>query len=300
MGGWAIYCAICGGTFSSQVDMDPEGTEEDHYRYEILRDCNLEWLDKVCALGINPSARGNVNYHDFSEIGDPHVFPFHPICYHDILERCIRQKGHGQIKRDLLFDVFEDLNGGRYVRLQISYGEPEPSAEQVWCTTKGQETLVVNPVRIPQLDADLDLVMKSLEQKAGPDQNFRNEDIFDRLPIELRHQVFELLPAGSILAVKAASLAMHTTTLPRGFWNHRLRSEIPWLWEVHDIDVFQSQESENNASKLLLDIRTKSQYTSKNDDYILGLANRRRIWDVCEQICSLYLERLKGISNTDS
>jgi hypothetical protein len=33
----------------------------------------------------------------------------------------------------------EVLNGGRYVRLQLSYGEPEPSAEQVWRTTKGQE-----------------------------------------------------------------------------------------------------------------------------------------------------------------
>lgn len=39
--------------------MDPEGMDEDYYRYEVLRDCNLEWLDKVCALGINPDARGN-------------------------------------------------------------------------------------------------------------------------------------------------------------------------------------------------------------------------------------------------
>lgn len=59
MGGWEIYCAICGSTFSSQVDMDPEGTDEEYYRYEVLKDCNLEWLDKVCALGINPDVSGN-------------------------------------------------------------------------------------------------------------------------------------------------------------------------------------------------------------------------------------------------
>jgi hypothetical protein len=57
MGGWEIYCAICGGPFSSQVDMDPEGTEEDSYRYDVLKDCDLEWLDDLCALGLNPDAR---------------------------------------------------------------------------------------------------------------------------------------------------------------------------------------------------------------------------------------------------
>lgn len=62
MGGWEIYCAICGGTFCSEVDMDPEGTDKDYYRYEVLRDCNLEWLDRVCALGINHDARGNDKY----------------------------------------------------------------------------------------------------------------------------------------------------------------------------------------------------------------------------------------------
>jgi hypothetical protein len=39
--------------------MDPEGTDEDCYRYDLLQDCNLEWLDEVCGLGVNPDARGN-------------------------------------------------------------------------------------------------------------------------------------------------------------------------------------------------------------------------------------------------
>ena len=160
--------------------------------------------------------------------------------------------------------------------------------------------MVANPVEIPQLDADFDSIMKSQDKKAGQDQNPQGKDVFDRLPPELRHEVFKLLPAGSILALKAASWVMHTTTLPREFWKHRLRSEMPWLWEIHDVDVFQSQELEDKASKLLLDIPVKSQYTSKNDDYILGLANRRRIWGVCEQIQSLYFEKLKDISNADS
>jgi hypothetical protein len=56
MGSWEIYCALCGGTFSSDMEMDPEGTEEDYYGYDILKDYDLGWLDEVCALGFNPEA----------------------------------------------------------------------------------------------------------------------------------------------------------------------------------------------------------------------------------------------------
>jgi hypothetical protein len=78
--------------------------------------------------------------YDFAEIGEPHVFPFHTICYHDILQRCLKQATPGKkIRGDVLFNVLEGLNGGRYVRLQLNYGEPEPLAEQVWCQQKGHE-----------------------------------------------------------------------------------------------------------------------------------------------------------------
>lgn len=58
MGGWEVYCALCGVPFSSQVEMDPEGTDENSYRYEVLKDCDLEWLDRLCALGFNSDALG--------------------------------------------------------------------------------------------------------------------------------------------------------------------------------------------------------------------------------------------------
>jgi hypothetical protein len=58
----------------------------------------------VGILQQDPSVR-SPRFHDFSEIGNPHVFPFHQICYHDILKRCIHQENPEQIKRDTLFDV---------------------------------------------------------------------------------------------------------------------------------------------------------------------------------------------------
>lgn len=162
------------------------------------------------------------------------------------------------------------------------------------------QSLVVNPVQIPQLESELDVIANSFSKKATPSQHSHSEDIFNTLPLELRHEIFKLLPAGSILALKAASLVMHSTALPCDLWKRTLMSEIPWLWEVHDIDAFQSQGVEDSTSKLLLDIQKKSRYTSENDDYIFGLANRRRIWGICEQIRSHYLKKLKGISNAES
>ncbi|KAF3394026.1 hypothetical protein F1880_005532 [Penicillium rolfsii] len=281
-----------------QVEMDPEGTEEGSYRYDVLIDYDLGWLDKLCALGFNSDASGNDNYHDFAEIGKPHVYPFHPICYQDILLRCLNQGNQEQIRRDVLWNVLEGLN--QYVRLQLSYGEPEPLDQQFWCEEKGHEILVVNPVTIPQIDADLDFIKQSLDQRASPSQSPPREDIFDKLPYELRHEIFTLLPSGSILALKAASWSMHITTLSCEFWRDKLKAEIPWLWEIHEVNVFHSQESEERASKVLLDIHKKSTYTSENDDYIMGLANRRRIWGVCEQIRARYLEGLACVSGPDN
>ncbi|KAL2858432.1 hypothetical protein BJY01DRAFT_22 [Aspergillus pseudoustus] len=332
MGGWAIFCAICGGPFSSQVDMDCEGTDERAYRFDVLEDCNLDWLDKLRALGINPDATGSdkgyltgtgrywdyggidvlagehpnapfpdkdevvpiVAYHDFSDIGQPYVFPFHPVCY-EILQRCIYlQRAGNEIRTDTLYDVFNNINGGRYVRLQLDYGEPDPPTGQVWDIVMGQEVLVVNPVNIPELEAEISDVKRLLDTKPNLDNKAKrhaDDDIFSRLPTELRHEIFQNLHPESILALKAASGVMHATSCPDSVWTAKLVDTYPWLWEVHELPVFQSQNVEERASRLLRACREDGATTGKSHGYILGLANRRRIWGVCEQIRGRYLEQ---------
>ncbi|KAL3442344.1 hypothetical protein BJX65DRAFT_287014 [Aspergillus insuetus] len=338
MGGWAIFCAICGGPFSSQVDMDCEGTDERVYRFDILEDCNLDWLDELQALGMNPDATGSdksfltgvgrywdcggieviagshmntpypkdevvpmVAYHDFSEIGLPYVFPFHSVCY-EALRKCISlgQPG-GEIRGDALYRVLDEANGGRYVRLQLDYGDPDPPTEQVWEIMRGQEILVVNPVDIPELQSEIRDIKSLLGMKVdcpGDDETKRHagDDIFSRLPIELRHEIFEYLRPESILALKAASRVMHTTPCPDSLWTGKLADTYPWLWEVHELDVFQSQALEGNISQLLRACRENGAFSSKSHSYVLGLANRRRIWGVCEQIRSQYMEKLAVVT----
>jgi hypothetical protein len=66
------------------------------------------------------------------------VFPFHSVCY-EVLRRCISLRKPGEIRGHALYHVFEQANGGRYVRLQLDYGDPDPLAEQVWEILRGQE-----------------------------------------------------------------------------------------------------------------------------------------------------------------
>ena len=120
--------------------------------------------------------------------------------------------------------------------------------------------------------------------------NLHKDDLFSRLSNELRHEIFKHLRPESILALKAASRIMHTTWVPRSMWEAKLVDTYPWLWEVLELPVFQSQEIEEKTSRLLFACREQGESTGRSYGYILGLANRRRIWGVCEQIRSNYLE----------
>jgi hypothetical protein len=221
----------------------------------------------------------------------------------------------------VLYRVFEEANGGRYVRLQLDYGDPDPPAEQVWEILRGQEVggklramrlklqeltypaqiLVVNPVDIPELQSEIRDIKSLLRTKVdhpsdGETKRHASDDIFSRLPIELRHRIFEYLRPESILALKTASRVMHTTSCLESLWVGKLVDTYPWLWEVFGLDVFQSQDLEEKASQLLRTCRENGAFGSKSHGYVLGLANRRRIWGVCEQIRSHYMEKLAVVT----
>jgi hypothetical protein len=163
------------------------------------------------------------------------------------------------------------------------------------------QILVVNPVEVPELQSEIRDIKSLLSMKVdrpGDSQTKRHarDDIFGRLPVELRHEILEYLRPESILALKAASRVVHTTSCPDSLWAGKLVDTYPWLWEVHELDVFQSQALEEKASQLLRSCLDNGPSSSKSHSYSLGLANRRRIWGVCEQIRSQYMEKLAGVT----
>jgi hypothetical protein len=153
---------------------------------------------------------------------------------------------------------------------------------------------VTHPVKIPQLIACLGTIQDLLVSEKKKYRQSRtvqiSHDIFGKLPFELRQEVFDLLPISSVLALKSVSFSMHIC--PDLSWKQKLETDIPWLWEIHDIDPFISQALEAILSVIIVGLERECWYKEGKVDHTPGLANRRRIWAVCEEIRSLYHDKL--------
>ncbi|PLB49275.1 hypothetical protein P170DRAFT_384015 [Aspergillus steynii IBT 23096] len=332
MGGWDVYCAICASNFKKRIVADSDDESKNTYSADVIGESDTTWLGKVHGLGFNRDASGdrksfltgsgrysdygilslepgddpNVPAHsdeemiDFVAYDDPDgnqqpVFPVHATCYQDILPRCFNDTKQ-KINGDVLYTLFEEIvASNRMNRLDLDYGEPKPTKGQYWESKKGEEVLVTNPVQIPQLPEYLGkaqtIATKTKESK--PENPPSTVDIFDKLPSELRLEILNLLPTASALALKTASWTMLKAPLS---WRQKLASDMPWLWEFRDLEVDMCRSGKLNSelSQVVSELNEKSRYSKDQTGYIPGLVNRRRIWGVCENLRSMYMDKLEA------
>ncbi|KAL3463598.1 hypothetical protein BJX64DRAFT_257009 [Aspergillus heterothallicus] len=240
------------------------------------------------------------------------VYPVHDFCYQNILRRCITGSSEGGVlDEDALYKVFKSR--GSRNSLALSYGAPWPEHEQFWTCEKGKESLVADPIHIPELLKTLDVlkcnntspVLEATMREPVPTiengheearaRHRINHDPFTNLPIELRLMVLSSLPAASILALRAASPSFQEISIPATLWRDALENSLPWLWEFQEYESpFQTPRKEKWFYNKLLEAEAKSTYREgEPGTYIGGLVNRRRIWGVCEQIKEYYLKYIK-------
>lgn len=73
---------------------------------------------------------------------------------------------------------------------------------------------------------------------------------------------------------------------------------MPWFWELEGIfDEQLSDEIDFKAMYLWLDKLTAPTFAKQGP--FMGIANRRRIWNVCEQIKEHYLKKLDESAGSD-
>ncbi|KAI9042347.1 uncharacterized protein KD926_005642 [Aspergillus affinis] len=175
---------------------------------------------------------------------------------------------------------------------------------QVWNTwepVKSYERLVTDPGMI-----DFELFVSECFGREHPGIRglrtagtavTRDEDPVERLPMELRCMVLQLLPSQDVLALATASPAFKSSAsdLPRSFWKSRMLLQMPWLLPVWpELNRILKQATRPVKYKKLL---RKLRYHSMKlqtpdllyDDYRnqwrkIGLQNLRRIWMCCEEI----------------
>ena len=115
-------------------------------------------------------------------------------------------------------------------------------------------------------------------------------DPFELLPYEILFEVLNYLPIESVVMFKAASCAAKFP-LSNGTWKRRIKSDMPWLWDLFNDHARKGDVSETTVDwkKVHASLESRSRFESRH--HISGLVNRRRIWNICSQIAVLYASK---------
>ena len=81
---------------------------------------------------------------------------------------------------------------------------------------------------------------------------------------------------------------MHTTIPSKAVWKRLIAAHMPWLWEM-DAVISRGAYRELNLSRTIRELENWTTFgDEKTDTFSLALANRRRIWSICEIIADEY------------
>jgi hypothetical protein len=124
-------------------------------------------------------------------------------------------------------------------------------------------------------------------------------DPFKDIPYDVICEILSYLSGKSLQDfINASYIAYELTRDHNGFWKKRVRSDMPWLWELQKL-IDESPQAANFDYKRLylwLDKETTPTYGMRGR--FMGLANRRRIWEASEEIAGFYHQRLREIAVT--
>ncbi len=136
----------------------------------------------------------------------------------------------------------------------------------------------------PSLFEDTTASVIGLEHKV---QN----DLFKLLPYDIVHIICDYLTREDTFALMEASWHILMTTRNNSFWEHVMRTRMPWFWELPDLlDKTTFPPSFNYKGLFLwLDYLTTPQFGMRGPASVLGVANRRRIWNTCQDLLESYV-----------
>lgn len=240
---------------------------------------------------------GNLQCYCSWESEEP-VFPFHWCCYEILAKHLTGSFDVGKLDKDLVYSIMRDLtvDYGKVLR-DTDYGDASWMHEEYWRVSPGYEYLVSHPRDVPGAkETMLSLLGSSkfekLSSEIDPGQRVRS-DPFMKLPYDLICGVTSMLEDRDLLNLMSASWPVHGLLRnTRQFWQQRLKTSIPWFFELHELlEHDQTLLQAIDPKRILLwaerMIRPKRWITGP----FLGVANRRRIWYVCEQLGERYFPR---------
>ncbi|KAJ3531938.1 hypothetical protein NM208_g8655 [Fusarium decemcellulare] len=315
---------------SSEYEESLATSEEEHsYDPDILSQDDIEWARTLHVLGFNPAAPsitkafisgpgrydmyGTVevapgddpNFSDRSLLtcycdlnGQDPVFPFHWCCFQLLSQVLTKPPNVHEIDKDLLYSVMLECAEDYCRRLtKLDYGNPGPEEEQYWITEAGKEFLVAHPTKTP---AGLSHLIKSTITSSSFDLPYDKSNLtsqvkrdpFTKLPYDLLDRTLSQLPTRDLVSLANASWTVHSALQDEGFWRRRIKHDMVWFSELHplldDSDFLRGK----SRKKIYLWLDKMTYPRIHMSSPFMSIANRRRVWGVCEQLAERYIPRL--------
>ena len=290
------------------------GTDEDAGGFEV------DYSDDPSVPDDLDSYSTYIRYDD----DDGRVFPFHAKCF-DLLQQVISFKQGSPVKvelglggaweqihcldldKDLLYELFDQHEMGDNKRLDMPYGEPEPPNEQTWEATPGEEIFIADPATQNNLAVetirDVWLGVSGYSITSTPPAL---EDPFVRLPVELLLSITSALDGFSFLNLLHASPRVHRSLgNSASLWMQCLRDDLPWFYELQyfldgiEFNAHTEDLSHNSLRHLFARAHGTTMPRRGMKGPFMGIANRRRIWDICSQLADLYVDQLPPYDSDD-
>ncbi|KAI2870242.1 hypothetical protein CBS76997_5584 [Aspergillus niger] len=226
------------------------------------------------------------------------VLPFHWGCFEILTRALTGTTDTKNVNLDVLYNIMTPLCNMSGSALQLNYGDDiQRSQGRYWECIPGAEYCAAHPVETPGLD---EYLQSNMETNSGLKTPFAKLDLRDRkpispfgkLPLEIVYQICKFLPSDSLKALAEASLYIHLVTQDNLFWKQFMQSNMPWFWELQAAKN-QKIPADLNYKRMYmwLDKMTAPRY-GMDDVKLIGVANRRRIWGVCEDLADRYSKSL--------
>lgn len=200
-----------------------------------------------------------------------------------------------KLDKDRLYNVMSDLIQDYQHHLDLDYGNPFPEVEQAyWESNPGEEIFALSPSSTPLLQDTLNAILESSDFKllyAHQELGLRvRHDIFSKLPYDLIYKISCLLPPQTLLDLSKASWEVNFTLRNNdSFWIERIRSDMPWFFELQEtLDNPDAMQGKNYKGLFMWADKITTPKLWMSGPF-MGLANRRRIWTPCQQLRNKYL-----------
>ncbi|KAB8230366.1 uncharacterized protein BDW43DRAFT_302469 [Aspergillus alliaceus] len=216
------------------------------------------------------------------------AFPWHPDC-HMILSLALTGLGAHKIDLELLYHTMVEMIRADGKALDLDYGvDVIREQEDYWKCIPGAEYCVTQSAINSKLVGYIEDVASYCEFDCpfpNPNRQTRvRHDPFSRLPVKIVHSICSYLSGDSMKALLQASFEVSVATHYNSFWKLFIKSDMPWFWEVHRLVKYNKLPGYLNYKGFYLWLDHVSTPKFGKADNFLGVANRRRIWGLCQEV----------------